>query len=70
MNISRIKQIHIINRKLQLPVYYIYKEYLFQLLEDVAEVNFLADDTVEILDFHMLLLHRVAVTDSNTAVVE
>lgn len=43
---------------------------LFQFLKDVAEVNLLADDAVEILDFHTLLLHRVAVTDSNTAVVE
>ena len=46
------------------------KTSLFQLLKDVAEVNFLADDCVEILDLDTLLLHGVAVTDSYAAVVE
>ena len=46
------------------------KTSLFQLLKDVAEVNFLADDCVEILDLDALLLHCVAVTDSYATVVE
>ena len=43
---------------------------LFELLKDVAEVNFLADDVVEVLDLNALLLHCVAVTDGHAAVVE
>ena len=43
---------------------------LVQLLEDVAEVNLLRDDSMEILDLHALLLHRVAVTDGHATVVE
>ena len=46
------------------------KTSLFQLLKDVAEVNFLADDCVEILDLDALLLHCVTVTDSYATVVE
>ena len=43
---------------------------LFQFLKDVAEVNLLRDDCVEILDLNALLLHAVTVTDSDAAVVE
>ena len=43
---------------------------LFQLLKDVAEVHFLGDDCVEILDLYALLLHRVTMTDGHAAVVE
>ena len=43
---------------------------LFEFLENVAEVNFLADDCVEILNLDSLLLHCVTVTDSYAAVIE
>lgn len=43
---------------------------LFQFLEDIAQIDFLSYDAVEILDLHTLLLHRVTVTDGNAAVVE
>ena len=43
---------------------------LFELLKDVAEVNFLADDAVEILDLNALLLHCVAMTDGYATVIE
>ena len=41
-----------------------------ELSENVAEVNLLADDSVEILDLNALLLHAVAMTDSYAAVVK
>ena len=43
---------------------------LFKFLKNVAEVNLLADDRVEILDLDTLLLHCVTVTDSYATVVE
>ena len=43
---------------------------LVELLENIAEINFLGDDCMEILDLDTLLLHRVTVTDSNATVVE
>lgn len=43
---------------------------LFQFLENVAEVDLLGDDAVELLDLDALLLHRITMTDGNATVVE
>lgn len=43
---------------------------LFQFLEDIAQIDFLSYDAVEILNPDSLLLHCVTVTDGNAAVVE
>ena len=43
---------------------------LFEFLENVAEVNFFADNAVEVLNLNALLLHCVTVTDGYATVVE
>ena len=43
---------------------------LFKFLEDVAEVDLLADDAVKILDLYPLLLHCITMTDGHATVVE
>ena len=43
---------------------------LFQLLENIAEIDLFRDYRMEILDLHTLLLHCVAVTDGHAAVIE
>jgi hypothetical protein len=43
---------------------------LVELLEDIAEIDFLRDDCMQIFDLDTLLLHRVTVTDSDATVVK
>ena len=44
--------------------------YLFQLLENIAEIDLFRDYRMEILDLHTLLLHCVTMTDSHATVIE
>ena len=43
---------------------------LFQLLENIAEIDLFRDYRMEILDLDTLLLHCVTMTDGHAAVVE
>ena len=53
----------------KIPHHFLYTVILLKRLKDVAEVDFLADDRVKILDLDTLLLHCVAVTNGYTTVV-
>ena len=50
--------------------FFMLKKLLVELREDIAEIDFLGDDRMEILDLHALLLHRITVTDSYATVVK
>ena len=43
---------------------------LAEFLKDVAEVDLLRDDRMEILDLHALLLHRITMADGHATVIE
>ena len=44
--------------------------WLFEFLEDIAQIDLLADDSVKILDLDSLLLHCVAMTDGHATICE